>query len=439
MNEELHDWVPLPSGWRYLPLSELVDNTRGISYGVVQPGNDVEDGIPIVRVNNMTSNRLDMSSCMRVSQEIEAKYHRTRLKGGEVLLSLVGTLGLVAIVPPAFRGWNTARAVGVIPLKPEVDSRWISICLRSQQAQRMMRVWATTTVQATLNLRDVSQLPIPMPPSSQIGEIVSQISVLEDKIELNRKMNETLEQTARAIFKSWFIDFDPVHAKAAGKKPFGMDDAIAALFPSSFEKSELGEIPKGWSHGLISDLFAANVWTLSKGDRLGCIDYIEISSVSSGQVNEIATYPPGAEPSRARRRLKHFDTVLSTVRPDRAAYFLAYRPTETLIASTGFAVLTAKNINDSLFGHVCVTMKEFFDELGRLADGGAYPAIRPEVILSRPSVIPARSLREEYHRMIEPMVKLMKENQHESLTLGRCRDLLLPRLLSGEVSLKGTS
>ena len=239
------DLPVLPEGWTYELLGSLVDS-RGISYGVVQPGAGDPAGVPIARVNNIKNGRLDPEDVLRISPEIEAKYTRTRLRGGEVLLTLVGSLGECAVVSTDLVGWNVARAVGVIPVRPEYDPRWIALCLRSATLQHFMNIWATTTVQATLNLRDVAKLPVPIPPPGVRESIVEILGSLDDKIDLNRRMNETLEAMARAIFKSWFVDFDPVRAKMEGRKPAGIDAETASLFPTSFEESSHGPIPTGW-------------------------------------------------------------------------------------------------------------------------------------------------------------------------------------------------
>src|SRR5882672_3761222 len=245
------DLPKLPAGWQYLPLGSLVDEERGISYGIVQPGTEDHNGVPVLRVNNLKDGRILKVDVLKVSPEIEARYKRSRLRGGEVLLSLVGSLGECAVVPSALSGWNVARAVGVIPPKPGVDPKWIVFCLRSLTVQHFISNWATTTVQATFNLRDLARLPIPLPPKGEREMVTHILGSLDDKIELNRRMNETLEAMARAIFKSWFVDFDPVRAKAAGRQPFGMNADTAALFPSSFEDSLIGKIPKGWEIGPI--------------------------------------------------------------------------------------------------------------------------------------------------------------------------------------------
>ena len=106
--------------------------------------------MPIVRVNNFKDGRVDASGALTIDPEIERKYQRSRLQGGELLLTLVGTMGLSAIVPNELHGWNVARAVGVIPLNENVDKRWLNFVLRSQPSQDFIRTHANTTVQATV-------------------------------------------------------------------------------------------------------------------------------------------------------------------------------------------------------------------------------------------------------------------------------------------------
>ncbi|MBD1213883.1 MAG: restriction endonuclease subunit S, partial [Dolichospermum circinale Clear-D4] len=186
----------LPSDWNYEVLGKLVDSNRGISYGIVQPGHPNSSGVPIIRVNNLKKGSIIIDDIRQVEREIESKYQRTRLCGGEILLSLVGTLGECAIVPSNLVGWNVARAVGVIPVLPDIDTKWIYYCLQTPQIQHYINIWATRTVQATFNLRDVARLPIPLPPLSEQKAIAHILSSLDDKIELNRQMNETLEAMA---------------------------------------------------------------------------------------------------------------------------------------------------------------------------------------------------------------------------------------------------
>ena len=228
--------------WPEYPLESFVDPERAISYGIVQPGKPRECGVSILRVNNFKEGRIDTRDALTIDPEIEAKYQRSRLKGGELLLTLVGTLGLSAIVPNELHGWNVARAVGVVPLKENVDKRWLNFVLRSQPSQHFMQTHANTTVQATFNLRDLARLPIPMPPDRFRLPASELLSALDDKIALNRQMNETLEAMERAIFTDWFVDFGPTRARMEGREPYLAED-IWGLFPDVLDDEQK---PVGW-------------------------------------------------------------------------------------------------------------------------------------------------------------------------------------------------
>jgi type I restriction enzyme S subunit len=231
--------------WETVPLDSLIEPGRGISYGIVQPGAPVADGVPVVRVSDVRHGRVEVSAPLRVAPAIEAAYARTRLAGGELLLTLVGTVGEAAIAPASLAGWNTARAVAVIPVRKEVGAYWVKLALQAPGVREIINSRLNTTVQATLNLGDVAQLPIALPPLGDRSAIAHILGTLDDKIELNRRMSETLEAMARALFKSWFVDFDPVRAKMEGRDP-GLPKPLSDLFPDCFENSELGQIPRGW-------------------------------------------------------------------------------------------------------------------------------------------------------------------------------------------------
>jgi type I restriction enzyme S subunit len=262
--------------------------------------------------------------------------------------------------------------------------------------------------------------------------IAHMLGTLDDKIELNRRTSETLEAIAGALFRSWFVDFDPVRAKSEGRDA-ALPPYLADLFPNSFVDSELGEIPRGWRVMAIADLADVNARTLGGMDRLNVIDYIEISEVTRGQVANVARYARGAEPSRARRRVVHGDTVLSTVRPDRGSYFLSLAPPETLIVSTGFAVVSARDGNWA-FLYSALTNPEVGDELGRLADGGAYPAVRAEAVGGLRLVSPPEGeTRTAYDELARPLYERSERNRIENRLIASLRDTLLPKLISGEL------
>ena len=246
-------------------------------------------------------------------------------------------------------------------------------------------------------------------------------------------LNATLEAMARALFQSWFVDFDPVRAKATGRKPAGMDAATAALFPNSFQDSELGKIPKGWEHVNIANLCTINASTLRNKDDFETLEYVEISEVNKGNINNIER---GKEPSHARRRLKHGDIVISMVRPDRGSYFLSISPPKNRVVSTGFAVFTPTKAPWSLI-HAAISRAEFFEHLGKIADGGAYPAVRPDSIGACKVTLPDKTqILDKYHLICAQIFERSEANRIQSRTLATLRDTLLPKLLSGELNIR---
>ena len=155
--------IQIPEGWSCKTLEECTIDGN-VTYGIVQPGNHVEGGIPVIRVNNFQNGYLDLDGVLKVSPEVEAKYSRTRLKGGEVLLTLVGSTGQSIVAPKDLAGWNVPRAIAVIRADEETGADWINLCLQSHTTQHFLDSRANTTVQKTLNLKDVRQIPILQPP-----------------------------------------------------------------------------------------------------------------------------------------------------------------------------------------------------------------------------------------------------------------------------------
>jgi type I restriction enzyme S subunit len=374
-----------------------------------------------------------------------AKLDLTRLKNhilrrDDIVITRTGAyLGKVAVFTE-FRLPVLAGAFSIyFRLKLDIaDPVFVRYFFNSADGQRAIHSIATGSAQPNLNIPNLHSLEVPLPPLAEQKAIAAVLGALDDKIELNRRMNATLEAMARALFQSWFVDFDPVRAKLDARQPVGMDPATAALFPEHFAHGEHDMLPVGWRHATIEEVCAINAWTLGKNDQLKTLEYVEISEVSRGNIANIATYVRGEEPSRARRRLRHGDTVLSTVRPDRGSYFLALNAPENRVASTGFAVLTPTKVPWS-FLHAALTQPEVSDHLGQMADGGAYPAVRPEIIGAMQVALPNEpKILEAFHRTCAPLFEQAEANRTQSRTLATLRDTLLPNLLSGELSVAAT-
>src|SRR6266513_958183 len=325
--------------------------------------------------------------------------------------------------------WISNNAMACPPKEPH-NSRYIYYVLSATDFGEVITGSAQPQITTShLNSKVVTITPDP----AEQKAIAAVLGTLDDKIALNGRVNATLEAMARTLFQSWFVDFDPVRAKLDNRKPEGLDDATADLFPGHFEDSEQGKLPVGWRYAAIEEVCSVNAWTLGKNDPLETLQYVEISEVSRGNVANIATYARGEEPSRARRRLRHGDTVLSTVRPDRGSYFLALNPPANRVVSTGFAVLTPTKVPWS-FIHAATTQPEVSDYLGQMADGGAYPAVRPEIIAAMKIPLPdASKILEAFQRACAPLYEQAEATRAESRTLAELRDTLLPKLLSGQL------
>ena len=259
------------------------------------------------------------------------------------------------------------------------------------------------------------------------------LGTLDDKIELNRRMNETLEAMARMLFKSWFVDFDPVRAKAKGRNS-GLPQQLADLFPARLVDSDLGEIPEGWEASTVAALCALNPETWTKGERPAEIRYLDLSNTKRGRIEAVTPYAAAEAPSRAQRVLRPGDTIVGTVRPGNGSYALVSEP--GLTGSTGFAVLRPKAAEFTEFMYLATTSADSIDALAHLADGAAYPAVRPNVVAATPIVRPDRKVLTRFSSSAGALLGRIAHSEKESRTLASLRDLLLPKLISGEIRLR---
>jgi type I restriction enzyme S subunit len=364
-------------------------------------------GVPLVTAKIIKGGRIERPEEFIAEKDFDGWMRRGMPVPGDIVITTEAPLGEVAQLD----GRKVALAQRVITLrgKPDVlDNTFLKFLLQSNPVQEELRSRGTGTTVVGIRQSELRKVSLTLPPLPEQKTIAQILGALDDKIELNRRMNETLEALAQSLFKSWFVD------------------------------ATQSALPKGWRMATIVELVDINAWTLGKDDKLDRIEYVEISEVSHGNIGNIQVYQRGEEPSRARRRLRHGDTVVSTVRPDRGSYFLCLHPSPSLIASTGFAVLTPKKAPWSYI-HAALTQPEFFEHLGQQADGGAYPAVRPEIIGNWEVPLPDKpAVFESFHRICAPLFERAEHNRRQSRTLTALRDALLPKLLSGELRVKDT-
>lgn len=293
-----------------------------------------------------------------------------------------------------------------------------------------------TTGLGHVTKRDLQNIEAAYPKILEQHAIAHILGTLDDKIELNRRMSETLEAMARALFKSWFVDFDPVRAKAEGRNP-GLPQPLADLFPSRLVDSELGEIPEGWEVSTLADVATLNpeVWT--KQTRPTEIRYVDLSNTKWGRIEVVRPHAAADAPSRAQRILRRGDTIFGTVRPANGSYALISEA--GLTGSTGFAVLRPKRVEYTELVYLAATARDTIDTLAHLADGAAYPAVRPDVIAATPIARPDGKVLARFSSAAGALLSRTALADRESRALAALRDTLLPNLMTGELPLKSAT
>lgn len=306
------------------------------------------------------------------------------------------------------------------------------------QMLRTLQALDVGSANPTLNRNHVHPIPVQWPSVTNQKDIASVLSALDDKIELNRRMNATLEGMARALFQSWFVDFDPVRAKQAGHTPANLDPATAALFPNDFESSPIGQIPRGWKVVSIPDAidFLEGPGLRNWQYRDEGMKFLNIRCIGAGDLDIAKANCIGLE--EFEKTYSHFalrtdDIVISTsgtlgrlaiVRPDHLPIML----NTSIIRMRGRETIGL----GYLWGFL--QSEYFLSEMFALAAGSVQLNFGPMHLRKIAMLRPPDSILQEFESSAQPLLKQALHFRKESRTLAALRDTLLPKLLSGELS-----
>ena len=411
--------------WKEVRLDSLVN--RKICYGIVQPGFSPKNGIPVIKVNNVVKGLRDVSECDKTTEEISNSYKRTILKGGELIISLVGTVGCVDIAPSSFAGANLVRATGMIDIEDELIKHWVLYYIRTRQGQQYIEENLNTTVQRALNIKDLCKMPIPITSKHYMGRIVSILKSLDDKIEVNRKINENLEQQAQALFKSWFVDFEPFKDQP-------------------FVESELGMIPEGLSLNYISEI--PHVLETGRRPKGGVGEIAQgIPSVGAEHVKGIGTY----DYSKTKYITPEYASSLKTGKVEgyelliykdggKPGYFIPNYsifgegyPFEECYLNEHVFKLDFDDKGYNAFCYFYFRTDYVMNYLNAQGGKAAIPGINKQDIENIPIYSQNNEIVKHFGDVVLPLIKQILFNCKESRRLAELRDTLLPKLMSGEL------
>ena len=416
---------------------EIIDGDRGKNYPRQE---DFATGGHCLFLNagNVTSEGFNFSDNTFISAEKDAVLRKGKLHRLDIVLTTRGTVGNVAYYDNSIQYRNIRINSGMVIFRCDtkrIIPRFLYLFLRSSDFKNQVSSLISGSAQPQLPIRDINHIEVPLPPLPEQRAIAHILGTLDDKIELNRRMNETLEQMAQAIFKSWFVDFDPVRAEAEGRDT-GLPKHIADLFPDRFQNSELWEIPEGWRVSRIGE----ELETILGGTPSRFEDAFwggSIPWINSGKINEFRIVEP---------------TEFITEEGLNSSATKLLPPRTTVIAITGTTLgqvsMTeiATCINQSIVGilgnkhlpseFVYYWIKENIDRLIANQTGGAQQHINKNNVNEFPIIIPEQRVTDAYYKLVHPVFDQIKELCFESRTLAALRDALLPKLLLGEIRVK---
>ena len=423
----------MASEWRETTLDQLGRIVTGKT-----PPSSREDrfggDIPFVTPTDFDGRRTIDSTGRYVTEEGAGSVGGSRVPARAVMVSCIGSdMGKAAV---AGRDCVTNQQINSIIVTTDDDPLFVYYNLSNRKAE--IRALAGGSAQPILNKSAFGQLDILLPPPIEQRAIAHILGTLDDKIELNRRMNETLEAMARALFKSWFVDFDPVRAKAEGRDP-GLPKPIADLFPDRLVDSELGEIPEGWAVGSVEILCDSitSGGTPARMNQLywegGSIPWFKTGELLDGPLIESEEHITEAALEGSSCKLWPAGTILFALyaSPTVGRLGVLTRPGTSNQAAAG--LIAKSTIGVPFLRRLLLDARV---KLQTIAVGAAQQNINQAVLKAHRAVIPTEKAASAYSRLVAHADDRQVALSKEANALAALRDALLPKLVSGALQVK---
>jgi type I restriction enzyme S subunit len=350
------------------------------------------------------------------------------LKGATKDGKMIGSVARVPVSVPSGRLTQDTVKLEFRSAEKAKSSSYLYWLLRTPQYRAYCDGRAMGSAVVALSRDDFLDYTVPNFSGARKG-IVEVLERIEEKIELNRRMNATLEAMARALFQSWFVDFDPVRAKLDGRQPAGLDSATAALFPDHLEDSPLGYIPKGWSVARLDDIAIIMMGLSPDGDSYNA-DGIGTPLIN-GPVEFGEYFPVKTKWTEAATRFAAAGDLIFCVRGSTTG--------RRVISDGEYGIgrgVCAIRAQGGFHSFLYQTINVGLDRLLEKTTGSVFPSLSAPDIKGFSVLKPSKGVLEAYERATKPLVERIQQNQHQSRTLATLRDTLLPKLLSGELRLR---
>ena len=422
-----------PNKWRGATIEDIAASAPNAVVGGpfgsnLVSGDYVPDGVPVIRGQNMGA-RWVTGDFVFVTPEKAESLKANLARPDDIVLTQRGTLGQVSIVPSTVPRFLVSQSQMKVTVDLAIaDPLFLYYVLSSAEQRAYVRQNTIQTGVPHTNLGILRSTPIPVPPLSEQRAIAHILGTLDDKIELNRRMNATLEAMARALFRSWFVDFDPVRAKMEGRDT-GLPKDIADLFPDRMADSELGEIPEGWTVGTLGDIAASPRRGIDPARVASDTPYIGLEHMPRRSV-ALADWGRAGSVSSNKSAFENRDILFGKLRP----YFhkVGIAPVNG-VCSTDIVVLDARTPRWSAFVLACVSSSGFVGYTSQTSTGTKMPRTSWHTMSRYELCQPTDSVATAFQRVVSSMLERIVANVHESRTLGVLRDALLPKLVSGEL------
>ena len=411
----------------------IIDGDRGVDYP--KQHDFLAKGYCLfLNTGNVTTSGFNFSNCAFITKEKDKALRKGKLMREDIVLTTRGTVGNVGFYSTNILFENIRINSGMVVIRPDPTKLvpyFMYLFLRSDLFIEQTKFLRSGSAQPQLPIRDMKRVLMHIPPINEQINIVNILSSLDNRISLLRETNTTLEAIAQTLFKSWFVDFDPVKAKAEGRLPEGMDDVTAALFPSEFEKSALGLIPKGWRVGTLGDIAQTVKKQLQTSELNTDLLYVGLEHIPRQSLS-LTNWDNAEGLGSAKSVFSKGDILFGKLRP----YFhkVVIAPFDG-VCSTDILICQPKH--KAYYGLVAMYLysSALVDYAARLSNGAKMPRINWKDLSDYPICIPPESLATEYSQVVIPLFERMVDGIHQSQTLTTLRDTLLPRLISGQLRL----